>query len=100
MIDIRNEKLLTLTEAARHPALPRRRRGKRPHVASLYRYAKAGIRGVRLETTRFAGTLCTSVEALQRFCDALSQDNDPPGASASPSSNSLVADDRLTEQGI
>lgn len=73
MIDLRHEKLLTLAEAARHPSLPARRRGKRVHVSSLYRYAKTGIRGVKLEVVRFAGNLCTSEKALQRFCEALTQ---------------------------
>lgn len=71
MIDLLNETVLSLTEAARHPALPRRRRGKRPHVSTLYRWATAGCKGVRLETIRVGGTLCTSLEAFQRFFERL-----------------------------
>jgi hypothetical protein len=37
----------------------------------LYRWAKRGLRGVKLETIRVGGTLCTSLEALQRFCERL-----------------------------
>jgi hypothetical protein len=99
MIDIRNEKLITLAEAARHPALPRRRRGKRPHVASLYRYAKYGIRGVRLETTRWAGSLVTSEAALQRFVEALSRQSESRGSSL-PSPMSQAAGQWLDEQGV
>lgn len=72
MIEIQTEQVLSLSEAARH--LPRRRAGKRPHVATLYRWAKYGVRGVMLETLQVGGTLCTSVEALQRFCNRLSGD--------------------------
>ena len=35
-------------------------------------WARNGIRGVRIETIRVGGTLCTSLEALQRFFDRLS----------------------------
>ncbi len=70
MIDLTTETTLSLTEATKH--LPRRRAGKRPHVATLYRWAQRGLRGVRLETIQVGGTLCTSLEALQRFCDRLS----------------------------
>jgi len=78
MIDLAIEEVLTLTEAATR--LPRRRAAKRPHVATLYRWATRGCRGIRLETIRVGGTLCTSVEALQRFCERLS---DPDGSEAS-----------------
>ncbi len=71
MIDIQNETVLSLTEAARH--LPRRRAGKRPHVATLYRWAQGGVRGVILETLQVGGTLCTSLEAVQRFCNQLTE---------------------------
>ena len=63
---------MSLAEATKH--LPRRRAGKRPHVATLYRWAQSGIRGVRLETLQVGGTMCTSLEALQRFFERLSGD--------------------------
>jgi hypothetical protein len=73
MIDIRRESILTLSEAARHPSLPRRRHGQTPHPATLFRWAQRGIRGIRLETIRIGGSLCTSVEALQRFFEELTE---------------------------
>ena len=69
MINLTSESVLSLTEAAK--ALPRRRAGKRPHVATLYRWASRGLRGVKLETLQVGGTLCTSTEALQRFFERL-----------------------------
>src|SRR4051812_43788931 len=75
MIDIRQETIFSLADAARLPFLPQRRRGKRPHVATLYRWAQRGIRGIRLETIRVGGTLCTSAEAIQRFFQQLSCEN-------------------------
>lgn len=71
-IDLSSETVLSLRDATHK--LPRRRAGKKPNVATLYRWGQRGCRGIRLETIRVGGTLCTSVEALQRFCDRLSED--------------------------
>ena len=59
-INPNSEDVVTLTEAAR--LLPRR-----PNVATLWRWRKAGIRGVRLETMMYGGRRVTSREALDRF---------------------------------
>ncbi len=72
MIDVATETVTSLTEAAKWKRLPRRRQGKRPHVSTIYRWATAGVAGVKLETIRVGGTLCTSFEALQRFFERLS----------------------------
>ena len=72
MSDIQVEQLLTLQDAAK--SLPRR-----PHVATVYRWISAGVRGVRLEAVRVGGVLYTSREKLQFFAD---QCTDP---SATPS---------------
>ena len=69
MIDVALEDVVSLTDAAK--LLPKRRGGKRPHVATLYRWASGGCRGVVLETIQVGGTLCTSRQALQRFFEAL-----------------------------
>ena len=78
MIDITTEEVVSLSEAAKLKCLPRRRKGKRPHVATLYRWAQRGFNGVTLETLQVGGTLCTSIEALQRFFDRLSESDAPP----------------------
>jgi hypothetical protein len=70
MIDSISEQLLSLANAAN--LLPARRRGRKPHVSTLYRWATAGCRGVVLETIRIGGTRCTTPEALQRFFESLS----------------------------
>lgn len=74
MISLANEHILSLSEAAK--ILPKRRAGKRPHVATLYRWSTRGLRGVMLEVIQVGATRCTSREALQRFFDSLS----PSGA--------------------
>ena len=73
MIDSSTETLISLTEAAK--GLPRRRRGKRPHVSTLYRWSTAGCKGVVLETIQIGGTRCTSKESLSRFFRRLTQDS-------------------------
>lgn len=72
MIDLKTESVFSLTEAAKKNLLPTRRAGKRPNVATFYRWAQRGVRGVILETIQVGGTKCTSAEAIQRFCERLS----------------------------
>jgi len=71
MIELKSETVLTLDDAARR--LPRRRGNRPVHRTTLYKWASAGLRGVRLETIQVGGSLCTSLEALQRFFDRLSK---------------------------
>jgi hypothetical protein len=58
-----DEKLVTLTEASK--ILP-----GRPHISSLWRWHRRGVRGVRLETLVVAGRRFTSLESLERFTAA------------------------------
>src|ERR1043166_3786222 len=60
MIDLQVERVVTMSEATR--ILPRRRSGKHLPLNPCYRWARHGLRGVRLETIRIGGTLYTSAE--------------------------------------
>ncbi|MFG0329598.1 MAG: DUF1580 domain-containing protein [Phycisphaerales bacterium] len=65
------ESLITLAEAAKL-------RPGRPHVSSIWRQARVGVRArngdrVRLEHKRIAGKIWTSREALSRFDRALAE---------------------------
>jgi hypothetical protein len=80
MIDTMSESVLSLAHAA--STLPRRR-GRKPHVSTLHRWATSGCRGVVLETIQLGGTRCTSRQAMQRFFERLSE---PPVALGAPSS--------------
>jgi len=73
MIDIKSERLYSLSQAAKLDCLPIRRGGKGVHVATLWRWAMHGVRGVRLETVRAGGSLCTSIEAIERFFETLTR---------------------------
>jgi len=91
MIDIQTEEVVSLTEAAKSEHLPRRRKGKRPHVATLFRWATRGCRGIRLETIQCGGTRCTSVEALQRFFERCTDPSAPPSAVSSKAREREIA---------
>lgn len=67
-IDFSKEDLLSLTDAAR--SLPKVN-GKRPHVTTVWRWARFGLNGVCLEYVRLGSRICTSTQALGRFANAL-----------------------------
>jgi hypothetical protein len=85
MIDSASETLISLTDAAR--SLPRRRRGRKTHVSTVYRWTVSGVHGITLEWLQCGGTRCTSREAMQRFFEALSRRQAGPvgGGRAKPS---------------
>ena len=63
MIDVATEELLSLSEAAK--VTP-----GRPHVSTLWRWQKRGVRGVRLSTVIVGGRRFTSREAIEQFIAA------------------------------
>lgn len=69
MIDIENETLISLAEAA--ALLPCGRKGRHPDVKTLYAWTKNGCRGVVLESVQIGGRRGTSREAVRRFVEAL-----------------------------
>jgi hypothetical protein len=105
-IDTNSEMVLSLTDAAKR--LPQRRAGKRPNVATLYRWCQVGCRGIRLEFTQIGATKCTSWEALQRFFDALTEQAEsgrapvpaPTKMSVAHLKNIAVAEKKLAAAGI
>ena len=73
-IDVFKETVVTLSEATNH--LPKLRGGKKLHLSTVLRWILAGKKApdgstVRLERVKVGGTTCTSLEALQRFFDAI-----------------------------
>lgn len=86
MIEIQNETLLTLRDAARR--IPSTRQGRGLHIGTVYRWASRGIRGIKLESVRLGGVLFTSVEAIQRFGERCSS---PLGENAPINSTTVRA---------
>lgn len=64
MIDPLNDELLTAAEAAK---LCPRVGGKKPHLTCIWRWAKEGVGGIRLEHVVISRTLFTTREALCQF---------------------------------
>ena len=95
-IDPTSETLISLPEAA--SLLPRRRRGKRPHVSCLYRWTVSGCKGVVLESIQIGGTRCTSREALQRFFEALTARSTGAASIPAPPTRARTADVRRAER--
>ena len=70
MIDLENNKLLALSQAA---GFLRRLGGKKIATSSIWRWCRKGARGVRLEHAIIGSRIATSVQALNRFVNALSE---------------------------
>jgi len=66
MINFDNEQAVTIAEAV--ALVP-----GRPNVATIWRWAHQGVRGVRLEAVPVGGRWFTSREAIQRFLTAQAQ---------------------------
>lgn len=78
MIDIATESLFPLSELPDHwPLMPG---GRRLHRSVGYRYASKGVgpSRVRLETVVMGSTRYTSAQAVQRFAEALTTEQDGP----------------------
>jgi hypothetical protein len=75
MIDVGTEQLTTLAQLARR--IPCRRNARPVHPSTVHRWRSPGIRGIRLECLKIGGAWHTSMEAFQRFCERLSQRDDP-----------------------
>jgi hypothetical protein len=71
-IDISLENLIRLSAVPKLKCMPTGKDGKRISLATIYRWALGGTGGIKLETLKVGGSLCTSLEALQRFFEALS----------------------------
>jgi hypothetical protein len=67
--------------------LPRRRRGKRVHVATIHRWATIGYRGIKLRFVQVGNTRCVRRDDLDEFLRRLTSvaTGEPtPAATRSP----------------
>lgn len=96
-IDLANEDVVTFAELARRVG---RRRANRPtHVATIHRWRLRGLNGIRLAAAKHGGIWVTTVQAYQRFVDALTRAavGEAPGP-ASPSRPSADQTDRALDK--
>ena len=84
MIDLRIEQLRLLSKAAAD--VP-----GRPHSSTLMRWWRRGVKGVKLETVVVGGRRFTSIEAIQRFIEALSAPHSTQGSPVRQLSHRQIA---------
>ena len=107
-IDIRTEEIFSLTAATKLPCFGNRRSGKRISVRTLWRWATAGCRGVKMETIMAGGSRATSLEAIERFFEQLTLQADgqhvvapqSPRMTAARRKQIAAAEKRLAKAGI
>lgn len=92
-----NERLITLREV---PNILPKRRGKRTHICSVYRWVSRGVRGRKLEVLACGGVFYTSHEALDRFLRRRATNATPPPAATGTSKAIERAERELREAGI
>jgi hypothetical protein len=66
---VRLDEYISLRQAAAE--LPRRRAGRKTHVATLYRWCDVGCRGIKLRFVMIGESRCTTRAWLAEFFDAL-----------------------------
>ena len=62
-----HDQLISLAEAARHPMMPCRDKGRTIHKDTLHRWATNGLRGRNLKTVLVGGIRCTTEAWLYEF---------------------------------
>ena len=74
-LDLSKEEAVTFSELARRVG---RRRANRPtHVGTCHRWRLQGLNGIRLAAVKQGGIWVTTIEAYQRFVDALTRAASP-----------------------
>ena len=68
-IDLQNDTLLSPAEVTE--LLPPRRRGRKAHKSTVFRWFTTGYKGLRLPFLQVGHQRCTSINALQSFLAAL-----------------------------
>ncbi len=99
MPNLLTEKLITFTQAVRHN-LPHLRADRPVSPSTLWRWASAGLKGIRLETVKIGGATCTSVEALERFFAALNNAPVPEKPNQTKQEHEHAVERELGERGI
>ncbi len=99
MIDVENEKLVSLNAARRLPWL-KGRGGNAISLDTINRWRMKGIRRVVLESTRIGGRIFTSEEATLRFLARLNGEEPIEKPSSLRRREIAAADAKLDEAGI
>lgn len=72
------EEALLVSDVPR--CLPRNAKGRKVHVGSVYRWARGGLRGLRIRVFLLGGRFATTREELDRFFLALTEQSNAVAA--------------------
>ena len=97
-IDPLSEPTFSFSQAARR--LPRLRNNKPVHASTLWRWARVGLHGVRLETARVGGVQVTSDAALRRFFEGLAQAESAGASTPEPGRRAAEIEAELDAAGL
>jgi len=100
VIDPLTEDVFPLSAAPTNFPFPARRRGAKPHISTIYRWAVHGCRGIYLETIQVGGTRCTSRESLRRFFEGLTKISGGHSVDSMPTPRSPSRRERETARAI
>jgi hypothetical protein len=94
------DEVIPLSQVPDLPFIPGRRRGRKLHPATVFRWAQHGVRGVKLATLQYGGTKVTTLTALTDFFSRLSglQSQCQPLATKPSSQNEIET--QLDEAGL
>jgi hypothetical protein len=65
---LENEQIVSFAQGIEYIKI---RTGRKLHTSAIWRWARKGVRGVKLECIRVGGEFMTSIEAIGRFTAAL-----------------------------
>jgi Protein of unknown function (DUF1580) len=90
-----NESLVSLRDVPNH--LPADPDGNQIDESSVYRWARIGVNGRKLETLRFGRKLFTSIEALERFGTPDPTEDELQAEAIEKANSQLLADEAELE---
>ena len=96
MLDIEQEDLITMEEAAKR--LPKSKRGP-VHEKTVAKWCRDGVEGVRLESVKIGSRRMTSKEACLRFFSALTNGPEPVQTTVPNSKRSESVKKKLRARG-
>lgn len=92
-IDLRRETAITLADVAQH--VPKRR-GRKIHYSTVFRWVTKGVRGRVLQSIKIGGIRYTTVEALERFLN----ESTSAGPCVAPVDDLLAVNQALDQAGL
>ena len=93
-----SDEFIPLSQLAKY--IPFGRNGRKRHVSSIYRYAKRGVRGIRLLTWHLPDGQYTTLAAWKEFVEKLSSASQPNPLPQSDSIDTISTQQKSVEAAI